>query len=391
MYSETISPAILQKAFPGMNEDEANEMLTNGKIVEFPTETVICREGAFETHFYIIIKGEVEVTKVINDADVRILNHLSPGDFFGEMAIIHKAPRTATITAIQETSALEMDEKAFNYWLNRSASMSMAMLNEVSKRLRDNDEMAIDSLRKKNKELALAYQKLAEEEKARSEFLSTIAHELRTPLTAASGFLQIIQSGNIQGEYLDSALDTVSRNIQEIISLTNDILFLQEMELILPKFTPTDIGSVIASAVEKQHLNAEKNKIGLRLDLAPGLPRIPADSKSLERAIGAILDNAIKFSPESEIVQISTGFQDPEYWIKIQDKGVGIPEDLQGHIFERFFHISEIEGRLFRGAGLGLSIAQQVIKQHNGSIEVNSKKGEGSCFTIKLQKKAGGL
>src|SRR5690606_5688647 len=111
-----------------------------------------------------------------------------------------------------------------------------AMVSEISRRLRSNDQMAVDDLRLRASELADAYQKLAEQDFARREFLTNIAHELRTPLMAASGFLQMLQSGAMSGNQISTAIETVSRNVQQIVTLVNDILFLQEMELVLPEF-----------------------------------------------------------------------------------------------------------------------------------------------------------
>ena len=134
--------------------------------------------------FYLMLEGEVQVTKVINQSEVRLLTNLGPGDFFGEMALIHNAPRAASVTTVQPTTVLEINKQIFDQMLHRNASVSLAMVREVSRRLRENDEMAIEDLRVKSQELALAYQQLAEQEYAQHEFLSTIAHELRTPLTA---------------------------------------------------------------------------------------------------------------------------------------------------------------------------------------------------------------
>ncbi len=382
---DQISYTILQKAFPGLTDTEAQEMVNAGKLITFPAGAVICREGAVEDSFYIITQGQVEVTKVINESEVRLLKRLSPGDFFGEMAIIHEAPRAATVTATQAITAFEIQKAAFTRLLEKNSSMSVAMVREVSRRLRENDEMAIDDLRSKARELAQAYKQLADLEEARSQFLSNIAHELRTPLMAANGFLQIVQKGQIQGEALKSSLSTVQKHLNEITLLVNDILFLQEMDLILPEFFPTDTGAVTASAVENQRSHAEQNAVGLTLSLPPGLPKIPADPGSLERAISALLDNAIKFSPDGGQVHVVISFDSDHIRIQIKDQGLGISPEILPHIFERFFHIDHIGGQLFRGIGLGLSIAQQVIHQHNGSIAVESEVGQGSTFTVQLK------
>lgn len=97
-----------------MTEGEAREMIASGSIRSFPPGLLIFQERSVDSTFYIIVDGEVEVTKVINDDDVRMLNRLKPGDFFGEMAIIDDALRSATVTAIETTTTLEIDEEAFS-------------------------------------------------------------------------------------------------------------------------------------------------------------------------------------------------------------------------------------------------------------------------------------
>ena len=96
------------------------------------------------------------------------------------------------------------------------------------------------------------------------------------------------------------------------------------------------------------------------------------------------MENAIKFSPDGGIVGVDVTGNHKEVWIAIRDQGVGIPQEAIGRIFDRFFHMDEVNGHLFRGVGLGLSIAQQVIEQHRGRIDVDSQQGVGSRFTIYL-------
>lgn len=384
MKQEIVPRDILHRAFPGIKRDEADEMISKGVLRVFDAGTIICREGAQEDTFFIILDGEVEVAKWINESELRILKKLKPGDFFGEMAIIHNAPRAASVTAIGQVTALEINRQAFSNLLERSSSMSVAMVREVSRRLRENDEMAIEDLRKKAVELADAYQRLADQEKARSQFLTTIAHELRTPLTAANGFMQLAQSGSLEGPMLLAVLDPIARNLQEITTLVNDILFLQEMDLIMPRFEPVDILVVIESAIQRQKARAEEQNVHIILQNNAALPAIAGDARSLERVFYNILDNAIKFSPQGGDVLIKIAGDAQQIRISVHDHGVGIPPEALPHIFERFFHVDEMGGQLFRGAGLGLSIASQVVEQHGGRIDVNSTPGEGSEFSVRF-------
>jgi signal transduction histidine kinase len=375
---------IIPKAFPGISPDEVEELVSQSKVNSYPAGVVLCQEDALESTFYMILEGEVEVTKVINDAEARVLKTLGPGDFFGEMALIHNAPRAATVTTRTQLVALELNKDAFDSVLEHSSSISKAMVREISNRLRENDEMAIEDLRMRARELAQAYQKLAEQEMARREFLSNVAHELRTPLMVASGYIQILEKGVLGKEQLDQAIGTVSKNIQQIVSLVNDILFLQEMDLVLPEFQNIGLREIVENVLEGSRAKAEARGIRISFKSNPEISSIAGDRKSLERALNALVDNAIKFSLQGGEVEIRLMGEGQEIVLAVKDHGIGISEEILPHIFERFFHLEKSGDELFGGIGIGLAIARQVIHQHNGRIEVESKPAQGSTFTIYL-------
>jgi signal transduction histidine kinase len=376
---------ILRKAFPGIPEGEADQLVSIAETHSYDPGIVLCQEGAFEDVFYIILEGRVRVTKVINEDEDRLLKILEPGDFFGEMGLIHNAPRAATVITIEPTMVLSINKKEFEEMLQISSSVSMAMVKEVSRRLRENDEMAIEDLRLKARELASAYNRLAQEDFARREFLTTIAHELRTPLTAANGYLQLACRSGIGDANRQVALDTVGRNLQHIISLVNDILFLQEVDLVLPEVQTQNIGPLIQTAVERVKPVAKKRKVNLELKIELDLPPVQCHFNSLEKAISKVLDNAIKFSPEGGSVLIGVEESNHSIRVRVEDQGIGIPPDVLPRIFDRFYRVESVNDTLYGGLGLGLAITKQVIDQHGGQIQVESEVGVGSAFTIMLE------
>lgn len=374
----------IQKAFPGIYAREVEKMVSIGEVKEYSAETCLCKEGAVEETFYILLGGAVSVTKTINNEEERLLNTLHAGDYFGEMGLIHEAPRAATVTSIEPVQVLEIDKHSFNDTLQKMSIVSMAMVREVSKRLRDNDEMAIEDLRQKAGELADAYQQLAELDVARREFLTTIAHELRTPLTSANGYLQMVQMGMLEGDSLAQALGAISSNITRIIGLTNDILFLQEMDLIFSDFEEIDLKAMLEVLILDLAEFAAEMSVEMKLGADDGLAAFKGDRKSIERAFQALLDNAIKFSLDGGEVKIRLGQENDRLVVTITDQGIGIPLENQEKIWERFWRTEEFEGHLFSGIGLGLSIAQQVILQHGGEVDVESKLGMGAVFKVEL-------
>src|SRR5262245_29025475 len=369
---------IIPRAFPGIKANEIEELIAFSKVRAYPPGSILCRENALEDRFYMILEGEAEVTKVINNDQNRLLKTLGPGDFFGEMALIHNAPRAATVTAKSSLTTLELDKPGFDRVLHTSSSIAMAMVSEISNRLRSNDQLAVDDLRMRASELAEAYQKLAEQELARREFLTNVAHELRTPLMVATGYLQMLQKGMVSGEQLTAGIDTVSRNVQQIATLVNDILFLQEMDLVLPEFQAVDMNEVAKSVSEKYTDKAADRGVKLRFGPRPTLPAVSGDLKSLERALMALVDNAIKFSPLGGDVDINLAERDDSVRVAVRDHGIGIPKENQHRVFDRFYHLEKHEDNLFSGIGLGLAITRQVIKQHNGNLEMDSEPGKGT-------------
>ena len=377
---------IIPRAFPGIKPGEVEEIIANSRIKTYPPQSVICREDAIEHTFYMILEGKFEVTKTINHSDKRYLKTLTAGDFFGEMALIHNAPRAATVTSLTEAILLELDDEGFNRVLKHSSSVAMAMVGEISHRLRQNDEMAIEDLRMRAAELADAYQKLAEQELARREFLSNITHELRTPLMIASGYLHALNKGMLTKEQLATSMETITRNVDQIVMLTNDILFLQEMDMVLPEFQSLNMVEIVDKVINKYKDKAQTRQITLTKKGESNISNVQGDAKSLERAITALVDNAVKFSKPGGKVEIGFTEQGNQVSISVLDHGIGIEPEIRSRIFDRFFHLEKNGDELYSGVGIGLSITRQVIRQHKGSLDVESTPDKGSKFTITLLK-----
>ena len=378
---------IIPRAFPGVKAEEVQEIIVNSRIKTYPPGTVVCKENEIENTFYMILEGDFEVTKTINHSESHLLTSLTAGDYFGEMALIHNAPRAATVKSKTNVVVLELDKEGFNRVLKRSPSIAIAMVSEVSNRLRHNDAMSVEDLRLRASELADAYQRLAEQDLARREFLSTVAYELRTPLMVAGGYLQALQKGMIPPAELDSKVDAIARNVDQITRLVNDILFLQEIELVLPEFQAVNMVSIAENIIKKYEQKALARQVTLKLKGDRSIPEVQGDARFLERALTALVDNAIKFSAPNKAVEIRLISQGDRVIISVEDQGIGISPEVRPHIFDRFFHLETYKGEeLYSGLGIGLSITRQVVQQHKGTLDVESEPGKGATFTMSLLK-----
>jgi signal transduction histidine kinase len=392
MPDETFPLRTLLRAFPGIPVEEARVLIRSGVVRSYPEGAALCVEDEPGSTFYIVMDGKVKVTKNVDPAGkvVRLLKTLGPGDFFGEMALIQDAPRAASVTAETPTSVLEIYKEDFDELLSASPSLSRALMREVVNRLRANDAMAIEDLRMKANELAGAYQSLAEQEYARREFLHTVAGELRAPLAAAGDFLHLLKQDSIEGKASESeALRAASRHLEQIISLVNDILFVQEMDVGALRFETVRIGELVQAAIAASRERLEANDVRIEAEIPANLPPLSGHPAALRRALDAVIDNAIQFSRPGETVHICIGSENDRVWAEVRDRGAGIdPEDLS-HIFERFYRANSLN-RASGGAGLGLAIARQVVELHNGKINVDSRPGEGTVVRIDLPAKLSG-
>ncbi len=199
---------------PFRSEDELEEMAALPRIRMYPPDQVLCREGAFEDLFYIVADGSAVITKKINeDEGERILRIVGRGDLVGEMSMIQKAPRSATVRTYSEFTVLEMEKKDFETMLGQSSRMAIDIIRTTLDRMRENDQMTIGDLQKTNKVLRQL-------DRNKLEFIQVAAHELRTPLTVLKGYVNVLNT---------SSYFFIRRKKNSDFSMFNSWIFLNEM------------------------------------------------------------------------------------------------------------------------------------------------------------------
>jgi signal transduction histidine kinase len=375
---------VLHHAFPSLNEETLFYVAQSAREVTIAPGDRIFEEGACGDALYLILTGRVQVSKQLEWGTQHLLNDLGTGDFFGELALVEEAPRMASADALEETTLLIITKDDFQELLRHNPEMAVPIMRAVTIRLRDTDRRAIAALRQKNDELEQAYAALKETVQRKSDFLTVVAHELRTPLTTIKGYGHFLRLGTLQGENLNRAVAAIVNNTDAIVRLTNNILFLQELELIAPTFEPVDMTALINAILTTVRPRAATQNLKFRLDVPHDLPLVSADLDGLTQAMGALIDNAVKFSPDGGEIVITAQLMDGCLNVSIKDPGVGIPADQMYHIFDRYHHADAGGDQLFGGVGLGLPIARQVVEQHGGHISVVSTPGAGSTFAVTI-------
>jgi PAS domain S-box-containing protein len=227
-----------------------------------------------------------------------------------------------------------------------------------------------------------------EAERMKKEFTSTLSHELRTPLTSIIGSLQLINAG-VLGEVTKDVRDlteVAERNSQRLLDLINDILDIEKIDSGKLTLNP-EVLSVDDLVREAMLLNKGfGDRFKVRFESQGELLRreVNADRKRLLQVMTNLLSNAAKFSPEGEVVQISTEEHGAWLRVAVHDRGPGIPEAFRSRIFGRFSQADSTTSRHKGGTGLGLAICKRLIEMMQGRIGFQDRDGGGTTFWFEL-------
>lgn len=215
----------------------------------------------------------------------------------------------------------------------------------------------------------------------RRDFVANLSHELKTPVGALSLLAEALGAESTDDE---SLVSRIREEAQRVARTIDDLMILSYVEGESPTDEQVDMGVVVAGAVERISEAAAQHRVEVRFpDPVPSAP-IQGSSVQLESAVFNLLDNAVKFSEPGGTVELSITRGDDGVAVSVCDRGIGIPRPEQDRIFERFYRVDKARSRLTGGTGLGLAIVRHAVMNHGGEVEVDSREGEGSTFTIRL-------
>lgn len=231
--------------------------------------------------------------------------------------------------------------------------------------------------------------------KARTDFLSLVTHQLRSPLTGTKYIFELVLSekmGPINFSQRELLVQGSDSNDQMLL-LVSDLLDMAKMaEGDSPfNYEETNVGRLFKEIYNNLIPNAQAKSINIKLHLpVKGLPKAKIDQKKMRFVMQNLLDNAIKYTPESGTVIIEAEADAKQIAVHIKDTGIGIPQDEQEKMFTKFYRATNAEKSRKVGTGLGLYIVKNIVERHGGTIGFESKVGEGTTFnfTMPLKPKA---
>ena len=240
------------------------------------------------------------------------------------------------------------------------------------------------------KELAESYNAMAEQiehlDKSRSQFVANASHELKTPLATMKLLLEnMLYQPDMPQELRTEFMQDINHEIDRLSGIITDLLTLTQMDSHSSplRVTKVDLSALTEETVHTLQIAAEKKGQTLTADIAPSIT-LEGDSGKLMQIFYNLTDNAIKYTPENGHIAVRLAQSGANVLFTVTDDGIGIPEEDQKHIFERFYRVDKARSRATGGTGLGLSIVRQLAAMHGGTVSVSSRPGQGATFTVTL-------
>ena len=277
---------------------------------------------------------------------------------------------------------------ALSYYLVRPITKIGTTLNTWEEGILDNELSAPEY--EETEQIAEAFNRLIRKmrtlDQSREEFVSNVSHELKTPITSMKVLADsLLMQEEVPAELYKEFLTDIVQEIDRENQIVTDLLSLVKMDRTSAELNVNvfDINEMIEKILKRLQPIAKQRNIEV---LFESFRHVTAevDEVKLSLAFNNLVENAIKYNIDNGWVHVSLNADHKYFYVKVQDSGVGIPEDSVDRIFERFYRVDKSQSREIGGTGLGLAITRSAILMHRGAVKVDSVEGEGTTFTVRI-------
>jgi signal transduction histidine kinase len=312
-------------------------------------------------------------------------------------------PATATIPIIMVTALGGLDEQVASIEAGADEFLSkpfhavelVARVRSLLRVKRLHDELDASKhelelqVAERTAQLRHALAELQELDRLRSQFISSVSHELRTPLMYVKGWIDLLAEGAL-GPMSPDQTDAVSRAQQgtrQLARMIENVLDFGQLRVASLQFEPVALAEIASDVCAALAATAAEHELVLDAQIPVDLPPVQADPRYLTQALGELMDNAIKFSPQGGQVTVSAYRDDKaedQVVVAVSDEGPGIPPDRIAEMFNPFVQLDSSTTRRHGGVGLGLALVSLILAGHGSEIEVDSQVGVGTAFRFRL-------
>jgi len=353
--------------FRHLNPDELQALKNFARERKYRWGEDIFKEGDAGDGIYAVKEGVVEISGIVGN-NVRVaFSKLGPGEIFGEMAVLEDKPRSASATARGETTVYFLERAEMLKLVERSPTLSLSLLREISHRLREFNRQYLREVLQTER-LAIV-----------GRFARSIVHDLKNPLNIIGLTAEMAGSPHAPLEMRQDAQARIRKQVDRISDMIGEILDFtrgSQSAVILASF---EYGQFVQRLLDEIRPEAALKSAALELDSPLPEVKVLLDPKRLRRVFHNLIHNATDAMPRGGKVMLRFIPNETEVVTEIEDTGPGIAPEIAGQLFEAF----ATHGKA-HGTGLGLSICKRIVEDHRGWISARNEPGRGAIFSFGL-------
>ncbi len=367
MLSEML-PLESNKVFKDLPASELAALRQVTQEKTYAPNQAIFKEGDPGDGMYIVKSGLVHISAAGSGGDLRVLSKLGPGELFGEMAVIDHDPRSASATAAEETTVYFVARNDFLEMLTRTPRLSMGLVREISKRLRDFNHQYIREVLESER-LALV-----------GRFASSIVHDLKNPLNIIGISADMACMPTATPDSRQVSKVRIRKQVERISNMVNELLEFSRGSNTSFVLARVAYDNFVQQLVEEIQAEVVVKAVTIEYENMPPALKVQINPQRLSRVFHNLIHNATDAMPSGGKIKIRFKVTDQEIVTEIEDSGPGIAPEIADRLFEAFATYGKANG-----TGLGLSICKKIVGDHKGRIySMNSTTGGGAIFGFTL-------
>lgn len=346
---------------------ELRKLVPTARERAFAADEVIFRAGDPGDGCYVVITGCVQISALVGPGESRVLAQIGPGDFFGEMAVVDDAPRSATATAAVFTKALFIERRKLLELLERRPGLALRLIREFSARMRNLNQKYVEEIRQAER-LAIV-----------GRFATGIVHDFKAPLAIIGLATDLACSRGTRWSRRRELRTMVARQTERMKTMLQELIDYTRPGGQRAKMRPMKFAPYVNSlAVEA---GAELAQRGVQLVVATPPPSVPVriEPQRLSRLFYNLLSNAADEMKDGGKITLRFKKTGRELQVEVEDNGHGIPPEFVDSLFKPFATYGKAHG-----TGLGLTICRKIAEEHGGRIWATSSPGKGATFSFTL-------
>jgi signal transduction histidine kinase len=354
-------------SFIGLLAAELRDLKRTAQKHSFRAGQIIFKQGDVGDGVYLVEEGCVEISAMINDEQNRVLSHLGPSTFFGEMAVLDGQPRSATARAHGDTIVSFIPREEMLRALGQSPELLASLVREFSLRMRQFDQRFIEEVLQAER-LSLV-----------GSFAQSIVHDFKSPLNIIGFAAELAaDEGATAGHRIEAKMQ-ISRQVDRLTNMINELLEFtrgSSRELTLEL---TNYREFVEEFLKQIRPEAAERSVKIECENPPPALPLALDRGRLLHVFYNIVNNAIDAMPGGGRITLRFFVKDREVVTELEDSGPGLAPEIESRIFQPF----TTHGKT-HGSGLGLSICKRIIEDHRGHIHARNEAGRGAVFSFAL-------